>query len=54
MVEDNDNSEVTSIQVSQGLRRRMKILCAIRDITYEKLIEELVDEKEQAIKKSQQ
>jgi len=52
MVEDNDNSEATSIQVSQGLRRRMKILCAIRDVTYEKLIEELVDEKEQEIKNS--
>ena len=45
-MEENNDSEASTIQVSNGLRKRMKILCAIRDITYEKLIEELVSEKE--------
>lgn len=52
MVEENNDSEASTIQVSNGLRKRMKILCAIRDITYEKLIEDLVDEKEKELTKT--
>lgn len=33
----------TTIQVSEDLRKRLKILASVRDVSYEQLLEEMID-----------
>jgi len=42
----------TTIQISENLRQRLKLLAAYRNVNYEKLIEEIVSYYENAIKKN--
>lgn len=42
----------TTIQISENLRQRLKLLAAYRNVSYEELLEELVNCYENAIKKN--
>jgi len=42
-MDEKNDSDVTTIQISNNLRIRLRVACAKKDITYEKLLEELLD-----------
>jgi vacuolar-type H+-ATPase subunit E/Vma4 len=38
-----DASNRTTIQVSEDLRKKLRILASVRDVSYEQLLEEMID-----------